>query len=67
MYDQRLPSRKIYLSFKEMKNIKTAYSVLTMNSFYNKYDILLKNSEVTTQKVRLRGISLQPQWLANLN
>ena len=67
MYDQRLPSRKIYLSFKAMKNIKTAYSVLTMNSFYNKYDILLKNSEVATQKVRLRGISLQPQWLANLN
>ena len=54
MHGWRLPTGKICLCFKTMKNFIFADPLLTMNSY-------------TTQKVRLGGISLQPLWLANQN
>ena len=39
----RVPSGKSFLSFKKRKNIKIADLDLTMNSFYDKDDILQNN------------------------
>ena len=44
MHGRRLPTGKISLPFKMIKNIKIADPVLTMNSFYDQDDILQRKS-----------------------
>ena len=46
----RVPSGKIFLSFKRRKNIKIADLDLTMNSFYDKDDILQNNVKMQLKK-----------------
>ena len=46
----RVPSGKSFLSFKRRKNIKIADLDLTMNSFYDKGDILQNNVKMQLKK-----------------
>ena len=50
MHGWRLPPRKIYLSFKTMKNIEIADPVLTMIGFKTKVIFYTKRNEDTLSK-----------------